>query len=611
MILSIDKDNSNRLFYRPSIKREEPFVSPADNITYSSIPEPPDSNSSASDTADEILYIYDNLNFIIDDYAKLLDVLIKRADMRGLELFLYDLLRSDKDLSSAIYSIFGEQKSSLKFGDYLDLLIYEKELVTASTIAEINQVSSGDSSIKYNIGKIKGLFITYIYEKGAEDLLMSNLIVNRISEINSVKSALAEVDKTADGGKLTNKIYDKDKKNKLDKWIQDCVPCQNRSFGIYEDFKKMQPFKAFIDMTWKRLLGELRYLANLRLSISGVYFSQDICRLIDQLTPSKWRCVPDIQAILNLLQMSSFRLKKLIRTEFSNINISVDSIPISIATGAVADSLVAMLSKIVNNVFSAIDCYLTSIELQTAKLDDSVREFYVGLKQNYDDTYSWLMGLIGELNKIIRQDITFGDSITKLYSEIDKIAGWISLTQEILSTYNNYKGIIDPNEWKRIGKSICATAYGNTHPWLEAIIDITIDNDDTDDRTPIGNPPTNTDPKPKPKPKPISKPVIIKDNTLPSDFFSNDPLNILKDPKFKQYYSNIDFDDTLENGDDILRIDDSIINRYTSISEAIEPYAIELDFLPVKFFTFDNCISAEGLSDYTEEQINEWINKVK
>ncbi len=614
--MSINKYQADKLFNTPNIIRDEPYVVPADVKTVTIPSNPSDKTKlELQDAAKFINFLTDGFTNVRDDYKKLLNVLLTRAAMRNISLAI---ISDNAALIMAVNNFFGQNKTSISFEEYVDILIYEYQIGTKQSLAGLTgDTFDVDSVRKHNITIIKDAFTRYLFQIGAEDLVIANDIIGKIANTNSSLSSLQTINQLNDGSTITDKAVNNDAdnnlKDKLKNIIDDCIPCNSRITGTYLDFIQKPLFHELKNILLQKYAANLQQLLQLRFTLLGSLFSDDICKLINLL--KNLQCLPDLQAIKSLLNMMQFKYRKTLQTKIADISLSkIDPIGMSINT--TLDAIVTYLTQLVNSVFSSIECVLTSFEAGSNKVGIIDQSFYDTLHKGYTDTYNSVIGSIHEVQRMLSQDCTTNNAIAELMRLLISVKQYSAIVSEVYTTIKTYKSLVNVEGfWPKMYKSICAAAYGSSYPWLNVITDVV----GPDTNSPIGD---SVIGDPLPPNGNIPGGIIIGDVSLPKDFFDNDPLDIVSDPLFQQYYNNINFYETVETGPSPLRLNTSDLQRYRSTKQKLQSLQSTLrtndngnggvlfEHLPVIFLSFQNCISSEGLVDYSQQQINEWINKV-
>lgn len=116
---------------------------------------------------------------------------------------------------------------------------------------------------------------------------------------------------------------------------------------------------------------------------------------------------------------------------------------------------------------------------------------------------------------------------------------------------------------------------------------------------------------------------IMIDTSLPDDFFDDfDIASVLDDPYFKKLFDSLDYSGTIENGKDAFSLDLGFIKKFKTEKEnrktlkKIMPLITPATqnnsgFIPASVIGFSGCINANSLSGYSQEELQEWINRAK
>ena len=443
--MSINKDQADKLFNIPNITRDEPYVVPADIKTIS-VPSNPDDKTKLElqDAAGFINFLTDGFTNVRDDYKKILSVLLTRASMRDISL---TITSDNAALIMAVNNFFGQNKTSVSFEEYVDILIYEYQTGTKQSLAGLTgDTFTVDSVRKHNIKIIKDAFTQYLFQIGAEDLVIVNDIIGKIANTNSSLSSLQTVNQLNDGSTITDKAVNSDAnsdlKDKLKNIIDDCIPCNARITGTYLDFIQKPLFHELKNILLQKYAADLQQLLQLRFTLLGSLFSDDICKLINLL--KSLQCLPDLQAIKSLLKMMQFKYQKTLQAKIADISLSkIDPIGMSINT--TLDAIVTYLTQLVNSVFSSIECVLTSFEAESSKLGIIDQSFYDTLHKGYTDTYNSVIGSIHEVQRMLSQDCTTNMAIAELMRLLISVKQYSAIVSEVyttIKTYNSF-GILD------------------------------------------------------------------------------------------------------------------------------------------------------------------------
>lgn len=647
----ISKKESENIFYKPKVVRVEPKVIAAEQHEDAAV-----DNNPMEELANEIDFLLSGFANISEEYQRLLNVLIKRADIRNISLDVKGLAESDQAISNALSKLYGKQPNSLSYSAYVDLLKHEytvsaahiaKSIDTDNTydIDEILKSSDiNNNPIIQSISVIKRAYKKYMLEQDAYDLLKAENIVKKMADSQSAYSAVDNADTLVDGEKITDRRpIDHNKKNKVNSIIRDCIPCAERNIGILEKFTKSKVLNDFLKMMFNRYFNLLLSIARMKLSIYGVYFTNDICALINYL--SNIICVPDLRAMTILLKSMVIKVKALIKEMYGDYGFGIAGEPFAAFITAGMDSLMSLLNRLMTMVFSSIDCILNSIRIQLYKLNATeeidelnaelgydtnlatdtditgrfnvpeLNDFFVTLRESKESMEASVYSIIDQMNKKLLGEDESEEKALTLFDTLDKHTRLISLLQEITSIKEAYGNSLNPNDWDKLKKSICKAASAR-YPWLEAIsedllglresVEDIIDgrndnNDDNDDNN------SNKDDE-----------VILIDDTLDRDLIEDDLLDILDDDEFKDLFDKYyDSDKDIQNNRSSW--DDDLINRYKTTTDNIKNTLYKINnttndsptviSLPVVRISFDDCLRSADLFTATKSEIDAWINK--
>jgi len=640
----ISQENKERLFKVPVIKRDEPRVAASDVVINKGSQLKKEENA-LRDFAKEVGSLLDGYTRLGTDYQKLIDVLTTRANLLGMSLSIGDY-PNDQQLSNALVTLYGSSDvNNISFSEYVDLLKYEQTTAGAYVATTVNLENAfddvnellnkdfTDNPVIGAIGVVKQKFNEEILDSSYPQLHIVELLVQRLAEAESSYSSVSEMDKLADGERATENDGDNPgKKDKLEELINDCIPCMNRSFGLAEDFRKGDMLQAYIDLMFQKFFANLKELARLKLSILGTYFSKDICRIIKML--GNYICVPDLMAIVTLLKAVLMKYKKLLEVEFENISIGMPAAPIGMLINTGLDALLMLLTKLFSTIFSSIECVLASLQIQLSKLgidadlgaedvNDAAQDFYTTLRKGKTDLEAQFYAVVEQITKKLRFNVLGSGDAIDILDQIENASSYLSLVSEILSIKEAYNESSEAGFWDRMGKAICVAAYGSKYPWLE-VIDEWIDDltDGGSTPTPPGGGTTTTGDPSTPTDGTDGEDgggITIGDGSLPIDIFDDDPIDLLDDDYWKEYWKNLGYRYNPENGDDIIVFDESLLNKYKNTKNRLLRNHTALNAsdsiegrtsLPVIRLDFSKCLEAHNLDGFDASEINEWINKI-
>jgi len=627
----LSKENKDKLFQVPVLRRDEPEVIAAE-IESDQSSQLKKNENALREFAKEITSLLEGYSLLAKDYQKLIDILVTRANMLGIKLNPSDY-PDDQSLSNALVTIYGTATvGTITFQEYVDLLKYEQTTAGAYVATTVNLENAFDdvdellknglaqNPIVGAIGVIKEKFYKEISDSGYTQLNLTDILVQRLAEAQSSISSASETNKLADGELATDKVdspADKNKQSKLDKALQDCIPCLDRSFGIAEDFKKGDLLQVYVDLMFEKLFANLKELIRLKLSIAGTYFSQDICQIISLL--GNYTCVPDLMAILTLLKSMMMNFKRLLEVEFKSLSIGLPAAPMGAFVNAGLDALVMLITKVFSTIFSSLECVLMSLQIQLSKLGISVdlgaddvrsagNDFYSTLRKGKADLEAQFYALIEQITKKLRINIFGTGQTLDIMDQLNQVSSYVSLVTEILNTKKAFDNLTG-SDWDRLRKGICVAAYSGNHPWLD-LVDDWIDGYSDDDGSDDGSGDGDDD---------DGGGVIIADDSLPDDLFEDDPVDLLDNDYWREYWRRLGYRYDPENGDDIIQLDEDLLNKYnTTKSQLMRTHTAlkargSLDgrsALPVIRLDFSKCLEANDIQDFSASEINEWINKI-
>lgn len=647
--MAISKDNSNKLFHKPVVKRDEPEVTlelPLKDLPYSE----PESNKDYEDFTQRLKALTDAYVLVVNDLNKLLNVLIRRAEMDKISLPLAELCRQDSNLSNAVQTVYNQQPDSLSFGQFTNLLRLEKSIISKETSSVVSltediktSLSSISNPVLRAIGVIKDSFHKHLIDQGAEYLLLADTIVDSIAKNQSSQSALNFMpegyvldedllnDTSDEAGKKK-----KNNKNKLSKLVEECIPCGDRFYGLWESFRLSKPIDLFIQLYTENLLGELDKLLKLKLAIANPQLMNSLCSMINYI--SDYMCLPDIVAILSLFKLQLGRLKAMFKE--ITLNAALPGEYINAFIKPALDALFTMVARLLSTAFSPIYCLMDSIQVQADKagldagfdqneIKSRERELHQMLVQSMQSLESWVSGVLKEIEAMLSLSVGRTNDITAILAQMDKYMQWIGLLGEIYSFYQNlhksYPVKLNKLQMKDLlnksAKAICVASYANKS-WLSLFDNLEDDltgtggdDDSGDDQN--GDDGNNTGGDGDDGGDDDKDVIIITDESLGDDFYDDDALDLLDDQEWKDKFNNSLPDATLSQGESNLRPDEDDLNRYKLLKQRMLLAKKTLKNtdqdttagIPSIIINFQSCIDKFNLSG-DPVLVNEWISRI-
>jgi len=643
--MSISKEDSNKLFKQPVIRRDEPTVEAA---TY--INEITNSNDSPEEQYNNFITELDTFSSatqsLVKDYIKILNVLTARSAMLDLNM---PISIDDSVLINAVQSLYGAQLTEFTYGQYTDLLKLEKSIAAAEVSNAVLQ-DKLDSSLKdtsvpsnpvlHSTAIIKDRYRKFLIDKGAEDFFVTDIIVDHIAQLNSNYDAIQNLSNTIQSD-------DDEFKNKLKKLYEDCIPCDARILYSIERFKKIQPFKDFVNHYYGSLLASLSTLIDLKTHLAGLHLMSNVCSIIEGLM--NFVCLPDLAGILSMLNFMQEKSRKLFIQYAYQLSLPAGSLNIFI-TGAL-DALLSIITNLVGTVFSAIDCIADALEAQLIKVNVSAdtvdltisktanniqnlqTEFVNIMRTGSRSIKSYVGGITSEIEKATQLSVTSEGEMISMLVELEQLGNWASLIYEMYEAGKNIGSIKSRAKlseyFSKVKTAICAAAY-STKPWLTYIDDLndvlqdeldSLYNDEEAD-TKSAQTAVVTNTVPGNLVKSVNVAVIV-DVSIPDDFFDDDSVNILDNSVLQDIKDDVDYKISLEQGANIYQLDQKKIDTYkktiTKINKAKSILAKRVSVTnstsqitkhPKLFLDFKSCINAYGLEEYSQEQVEAWINKI-
>jgi len=361
------------IFDRPTSKWTDPEIV----YHHSSINEENagDSKTFVSSTLDELQLMKDMASGISEDYEKIIQICITRANRLGLRLPI------EHDDSKTLY---GDQgKKEITYSDYIDLLKYRNQL--AATEVDVNMIddpieniASAVNSPEMNAASNIIKSVNAILANGDNpELLAGGISVSNQANVNNTTPAIDKIEKTIKDA-LTNEFADK-----TEEWLQqafeDCLPCLLR-LGLgsakdkhfFDDFGKKNGFdswKAFYNKYLKPIVDSIKnvligywndVVSLLKMFVSPTSYS--LCNLLSYLL--EFGCVPDFAAAVALINFNLAQIKK-------RLNIKFDFFfgdPIMAIVSAVMSAIIAMISMLINMIKAPVECILDTIRMLIAKI---------------------------------------------------------------------------------------------------------------------------------------------------------------------------------------------------------------------------------------------------
>lgn len=458
----------------------------------------------------------------------------------------------------------------------------------------------------------------------------------------------------------------KEEKDAFDKIVEDCIPCLDRTISTFNAFSKSMEIKDLKDMIWRNLLSQWQQFSSIHLSFADNSILKDICSAINIFTNHV--CLPDIVSLLSMLKMMLAKLQKLMSASF-NIDVSLPGDLISYFVSSILGMLMNYLTQIIATIMSPVDCIIDSLEVQSRKVGlnlsaDDIQSLdeqglayvskYKGVANKWTKEQTDVLkeyGIIStitksvsrayksiftDFEKVTREFNALSDSkveknveIMDLFQAINHYKMQVEFLLEIYAMAKTYKKLGDVKWNKKLYRTICETTINNAFPWLETMAlvkpkkETTSKQMDGSGTLPSGDkilPPQDYNLIPgldKPDINPNEDEItslLLVDKSLPQGFFDVEDIETLLDnPLVAQALKNLDYSRPIWQGENPLILDEAFIQRYKQLKA--ERKTLQLEYLnsgvkgsPVNTVVIGDCLKANELEGFTEDQINQWIN---
>lgn len=655
--MSLNKESSDRLFDKPSIEWIDPKVVTVgvDDIT----PSVTISKDKYTKHVEGLRFLSRGFDGIALEYDKLIQILIRRADLRNIAYPAAEKAKGNLLIANAIKQLYGTQIKQIVFVDYIKLLEHEQKLASAHTAALVSPekitlpTTDAANNIMANpeinaINVIKRDYKNYLVEMDAEDLLLIDILIYNKYVAGSNKSLIREVATTTDGNALDAVSDNIDNKSKIEELVKECLPCLERTIDLLGEYPKGGVWGFFKDEVWRHFLSQLQQLARLKLAILSFQFGAGLCSLINMFANSV--CLPDLVAVVALIKMMIARTRFLLIGKF---NLSLGS-PlndmVSLIVSPILDALIALLVRVINGVLSPIDCVLTSIEKELNKIFPAINEVFnteidanIGFSPRRHAN-ELIESLIEGRNQIETQVLTFINEKTKdwdlkltdenealdLYINLDQYTRTAGMIYEIIDLFKNVgkaiqTGLTDEEKRQRY-RDICQHSISFKKPWLQVI---RIDNPPPDDDDGGGGGDEGDgDILPDPRDRDddiididIDDGIIIIDITIDDDIFDDDDIiDILDDPIVREILEDLGYPETVEGGEHPLKLDNEFLKRYNIIKQSVKDTITKVDSIKsmqdvrmddaivTSTVNFNDCINLYDLDGSSKQQIQNWID---
>lgn len=405
-----------KLFYKPQAKRTEPSVELSGVIPDSALL--PETNVKAvSKMLDKIELLNKGFAAIAKDYAKMIDVLKIRAGYLQLNMPILSEAKNNPALANASLTLFGTIAESLSYDQYVDLVLYGKE-ISSSVISQVASVTDYDSiptvfgqAINSNpitaaVQTLTKSYGNFLVKQNAAEFLSVNQYASGIASANGNKSSLEQGKRyfesisptdpspgsDSDPGEIrvpptysgyidphlqsnsSQSIHDKYegsiesaiknlKSKKAEEWLKECIPC---SFRAYENGDVVEGvFVDWLNAMSASFFDSLSQLLNAKFPLLNLNIKNDLCGLIAALV--NFVCVPDLVSLVSMFTMMVAKLQAKINIAF-NIDFSFSVTFIMDLVSNLLNLILNKLMEIVDIVLSPIECVLLALNTQMSKL---------------------------------------------------------------------------------------------------------------------------------------------------------------------------------------------------------------------------------------------------
>jgi len=471
-------------------------------------------------------------------------------------------------------------------------------------------------------------------------------------------------------GQVTNRIEaikekygDKKSKELMKDLLADCIPCNLRNIDG-SNYTKL--VLDWLNMANATFFSSLQSLLNSKMPILNLNITGDLCALINLLL--NFTCLPDIAA---LVAMFSLKLQR-ITDELAKLNVKIlldFSISVNIMGTILSSILNAAVNEAVslmNSIIGSIECIITALQTQGKKVyletataglagyvkeyaTDPVAKFSNELVKGKEALEAQIATIIDSIANILKQNTAANEMSVYFFFELNETRTLLALVTEIANIFMAVKKLKDDNAKLTLTQIIdylCSAGIGGQGPWVKGIqeslnknqqdIANSINTDVKDflenirikdvadfivgDKT--GDAPDTTtvidvDPITN------EKSVIGLDESIPDDFFADDAADLMEEIEFQELLKNTDYSkyESLEQGSANFKFSDTLFNEYksqkTKLLNALvrvnNKYTLNntpLRFMPTQYIDFSNCYQDVGINNYSDSQMEEWINRV-
>lgn len=610
----------DKLFYKPEPIRDEPKVEVAYPDVASQI-----SSLDIEDKAkfvNELKLLASGWDLVAYEYGMFVDVIKKRA--KAID-YLYTP-EPTIELANAIKTLYNKDIKEFTYDDYIDLVTYEHEIYSVFGQKAYNgeQVTAPTKEIGA-ISVLKTGFHNDFNNKELEWLSLPDTYIDNQYTAGSGKAAIHELLTSQDGQKFEEGFQDSKLYQKLKPFLDECIPCAERTLYSLEDFKRNMSLNRFLTFMYQSMLANLQQLAKQKLFLYDNILGSYMCQIINVFKNRV--CLPDLGALTAVITYMIMQIKNAI----SKLGLTTGGLLVGIATAIVhpiIDAIETVLLKILSAAFSPVDCILTSLNVELQKIYPAI-DFAAGKKEYWRLNTEGASAIFSDLFTKIRQARAALEN--EIYSYIDELEqSWekkLSSENETLDLYSELdryrvilsiiKNIIDIAKMKALKnrfdsnafyKEICSNAVQKVKPWIQS--------------TPIVNGLPNVyvrNQNPGDTIGDITDGLIFTDPTLPTNFFDGpDIIDYLDNPLVQDAIDKNPYDDDIEEGPHPFALDPTFLDAYKNkrdsakiqMEKAIQSQKFsktQFASYPVGSIDFSACLS----EDISDEKLHEWINKIK
>jgi hypothetical protein len=670
--MTISKQSASKLFSTHTVERQEPFVERVDfHADPNSYTAEPDQNyTSYVQQMNRLAYGFDSMSI---EYDKLIDILIKRAELRDVKLQVTDIAKSDMSFANALSVLYGKQIKEIDFAAYVNLLKHEQIIASSHTVQLVNVDNPQLPDIKNTssvisqpesaaITAIKKEYLKYLTNNNFDDLLMVDILIYNQHTALSGKASVQKLSETTDGRSVLRQgNASLENEDKIKDLLDECFPCAERSLMVLGQMPKIKLWDYFINNLWKQFLSQLQQLAQMKLALTNTGVGSSLCSMINILANSM--CLPDLVALLALVKMMIAKVKNALVGKFNlSAGAAINDL-VSLIIQPVLDAVLSLLMRAISSVLSPIDCVLDSIQYEMDKTLPAINEVSAELGYSSLAQPLSIQSPVRDIRKLMsdiqreKQDIeakilTFINEKTKnwelklfdenealdLYIDLDRYMRFAGMVYEIIDLSKTVgkalKSGMTEEEKREAYQRICSHSITNGKPWIN-IIDV------NDDPSPIGDPrgtrgKDRTNPRDPIDPtRPIGDPGppigvpgydgdLIVDISIPPDFYDGeDIVSVLDDSEIKKIIDGLTYDTSVQDGSDPLALSDDLISNYrtqkiqfknnistiNNIIKSNDTTDVQ-NFFVVGRVDFASCLALNNLQGQSDEQIQNWINKI-